>query len=432
MAKDGASAKRTRARDQALESKAQDETPPNLRLVEKVPAKRRRQRNKTDEVPTYRDQVVHELLGMVGEGRKAEPLSKDRVTEILPDTPQLITYQDLNEVLMFYGLGTISEAFFDHFFGSGFQTIDSLREGVTRIRKYSLLFYGNFRRGFDDLRRAKDGSMFQRPPWDLTPLRTRAMHVERIKSLSAEESYATGYLTATDSMSPQQIGKARKKATANAERYMAMNGVDVYVAGSMREKRDFEEAAQFVDALRQSAAVTGLSLSIFNPLWAYVPDSQQKGLLEVLMLKKASAMLFLAGRKDSFGKDSELSTMLVQGKPVIVYLPAVGQDDDRHDDFERQYRMFLSHPLAMQCDLNTGVANGIMIARNVETCAQLLGRLFTNTMEFNIDDSNENNHYLREVLTGSKVRVVTKNPLLTESFWQQYLGDDPRRFARTE
>lgn len=406
---------------------------PPLALVQRPRrSPRKRQRKQRGVAESFRDVVTAEILKMVGASENAQPLSGARVTEILPATPAAITYQDFNEVLMFFGLGTVSGAFFAHFFGDGFQTIDSLRDGVARVRTYSFLFYGNFRRGFDELRSANDPAVFARPRWDLNPASTRPMTVDRVTPLTAQEAYATGYLTQSSSLSPQQIGKARKKATANAERYMAMNGVDVYVAGSMRELRDFEEAEALVTTVKESAAVRGLGLTFFNPLWAYVPDSRQKGLLEVLMLKKASVMLFIAGRQDSFGKDSELSTMLVQGKPVIVYVPSVAHSDSQHDDFERQFAMFQKHPLAMQCDLESGVANGVILARNRETCSELLGRLFTNTMEFEIDDSDNHNHYLREKLTGSPVRVITRNELLTESFWQQYLGNDPRRMRSRE
>jgi hypothetical protein len=42
------------------------------------------------------------------------------------------------------------------------------------------------------------------------------------------------------------------------------------------------------------------------------------------------------------------------------------------------------HPLSMQVDLHSGVANGVLVVRNAEDCAKLLYRILTNSMEFRI------------------------------------------------
>jgi hypothetical protein len=42
------------------------------------------------------------------------------------------------------------------------------------------------------------------------------------------------------------------------------------------------------------------------------------------------------------------------------------------------------HPLSMQVDLQSGVANGVLVVRNAEDCAELLYRILTNSMEFRI------------------------------------------------
>ncbi len=42
------------------------------------------------------------------------------------------------------------------------------------------------------------------------------------------------------------------------------------------------------------------------------------------------------------------------------------------------------HPLSMQVDLQSGVANGVLVVRNDEDCAELLYRILTNSMEFRI------------------------------------------------
>jgi hypothetical protein len=82
------------------------------------------------------------------------------------------------------------------------------------------------------------------------------------------------------------------------------------------------------------------------------------------------------------------------------------------------------HPLAMQVDLNTGIANGVLVVRTAEKCAKLLYGLLTNELELEIGPDLENNHFtvLREVLSQSPFRVVTHNERLTNSFWNVF-GD---------
>ena len=78
------------------------------------------------------------------------------------------------------------------------------------------------------------------------------------------------------------------------------------------------------------------------------------------------------------------------------------------------------HPLGIQVNLATGVANGVMVVRNVADCAALLRRVLTDTMEFNlVEDATM--WYLRERISGSDFRVVTKNAKINNCFWNFYL-----------
>ncbi len=80
-----------------------------------------------------------------------------------------------------------------------------------------------------------------------------------------------------------------------------------------------------------------------------------------------------------------------------------------------------SHPLAIQVNLDTGVANGVLVVRDVSTCAELLWRILTNALEFTIAyDGDTKCWYLKEVLTDSVYRVVTDNDKLTNCFWNFY------------
>lgn len=384
---------------------------------------------------SFRDVVVTEIKNMLGID-KVEPYSSSGIKELLKDNPHLVTFQDFNEILTYLGERKCTDAFFTEYFRGGFQSVDELSKAVTRVRTYSLLFHGNFTQGFRALSQSNERQMFERVPWDIEIGASRHMTTDRIEPLTAEQAHATGYLVGQENpLNARQKREARGKAKNNAQRYLAMNGVDVYIAGSMRALPDFREADAFVREVRSQPQVRSLGLSFFNPLWAYMEDSQQKGLLEQLMLKKARAMVYLAGTYDSFGKDSELASMLVQGKPVVVYVPlasvpppSTGGNSQEYQQWEKvrdilesRFKAFsITHPLRLQCDLRTGVANGIMVCRDCDICAKLLYGIFTNNMEFYLDDSDSGNYFLREKLTGSAVRVVTRDQMLTSSFWNQW------------
>ena len=78
------------------------------------------------------------------------------------------------------------------------------------------------------------------------------------------------------------------------------------------------------------------------------------------------------------------------------------------------------HPLGIQVNLATGVANGVMVVRSLDECAALLRSVLTDTMEFDVveDDSM---WYLRERISGSYFRVVTKSTKINNCFWNFYL-----------
>lgn len=79
------------------------------------------------------------------------------------------------------------------------------------------------------------------------------------------------------------------------------------------------------------------------------------------------------------------------------------------------------HPLAIQVNLDTGVANGVLVARDTQTCVELLFRILTNQLEFNVKEDQQTNCWLLvERLTESVFRVVTKDRKLTNCFWNFY------------
>jgi hypothetical protein len=85
------------------------------------------------------------------------------------------------------------------------------------------------------------------------------------------------------------------------------------------------------------------------------------------------------------------------------------------------------HPLGIQVNLDTGVANGVLVVRSADDCAKLLRAILTRSMncypEF---DPNEKMWCLRERISGSIFRVVTGNRKINNCFWNFYLRKDNR------
>ncbi|HXQ38750.1 MAG TPA: hypothetical protein VN843_32410, partial [Anaerolineales bacterium] len=86
------------------------------------------------------------------------------------------------------------------------------------------------------------------------------------------------------------------------------------------------------------------------------------------------------------------------------------------------------HPLAVQVNLDSGVANGVLVVREIEDCANLLLRVLTNTMEFDEPEYDPETEcwLLKESLTKSIFRVVTRNQKLTNCFWNFYRQDSQK------
>jgi hypothetical protein len=78
------------------------------------------------------------------------------------------------------------------------------------------------------------------------------------------------------------------------------------------------------------------------------------------------------------------------------------------------------HPLGIQVNLDTGVANGVLVVRSIGTCADLLERILTKKMEFAVEND-QAAWYLRERISECVFRVVTKNPKVGNCFWNFYL-----------
>lgn len=280
----------------------------------------------------------------------------------------------------------------------------------------------------------------------------------------------------------------RKIGSANHNAYLVSDHMDVYVATSMREPHEFSAVFRTAKAIFGTTELKKLNPRYFDPTQAYCHDRIDKGLAEALMLKRASCTIYLAQESDTLGKDSELASTLAQGKPVIAYVPSHSKEsaareldhvlnapqigtalstsetllqhlklinpklawenpqvrkwlknpskqstteiknfviDEMIKHYDKRARTLkIDHPLGVQVHLESGVANGVLVARTIADCAELVRRVITNCLDFELSrESIEGTKYLllRESLTGSVFRVVSGDAVLTNAFWNHYL-----------
>jgi transcriptional regulator with XRE-family HTH domain len=128
-----------------------------------------------------------------------------------------------------------------------------------------------------------------------------------------------------------RIAQTQMAGLRNLGVYLSEPYMDVYVATSMREKADFQSVNSFVQSLFSEPELTGLNLRYFNPTQSWIEDRVSKGLVEALMLRRATVTVYMAQKGDTFGKDSEASVALGQGKAVIVYVPRLYSPADGVD-----------------------------------------------------------------------------------------------------
>lgn len=267
----------------------------------------------------------------------------------------------------------------------------------------------------------------------------------------------------------------------NHEAYLTSDHLDVYVATSMRRRHEFLAVNRLGKEIFAHPELEKLKLRWFDPTQAYCKDRIDKGLSEALMLRRAKCTIYLAQETDTLGKDSELASTLAQGKPVIAYVPEVQPDfaerllselEEAYPDtpfgtlvmeqlqlieptaawtdseirqwvenptavdsaramsrlqqaLEKHYNgraqtLMDTHPLGVQVNLATGVANGVLVVRTVGACASLVRRILTNTLELRVTKEH-GAAVLREAISGCVFRIATADVMLTNAFWNFYL-----------
>lgn len=227
-----------------------------------------------------------------------------------------------------------------------------------------------------------------------------------------------------------ELKKRRDNAVAiglrNTQRYLTLPDLDVYVATSMREPEDFLSHHRFIKEVFSDAEVAELRLRYFDPTLSYVENRVTKGLIEMLMLRRAMVTIYNAGTEDTLGKDSELAATLTQGKAVIVYVPATGKlRDGKIGSLDNRAKMFrVDHPLGLQINMRTGVAHGLIVVRTAKECATMLRKVMLRQREFTIRHEG-GNFLLEENETKSILRIVSDDPLVSHAFWTYFRHTAP-------
>jgi hypothetical protein len=225
-------------------------------------------------------------------------------------------------------------------------------------------------------------------------------------NIDSQETLIEKYIPISD-----KFLKARESALKNTSLYLSLvNDLDVYVATSMRTRKDFREMADSCDSIFKNPKLKDLHLRYFDPTISAAEGHEDKGLIECLMVKCAKVLVYCAGDRDSYGKDAEAAMALSLGKHVIFYCSA-----QTKADFFRSV-----HPLSRLIDFSTGVAVGTIVAENPEEVSELLSRIFENRMEYTIEQTKPGYFKLKERMTNSVVRVQTNFKLLSKSFWTYY------------
>ncbi len=196
--------------------------------------------------------------------------------------------------------------------------------------------------------------------------------------------------------------------------------------------------AQESDTLGKDSELAS-TLAQGKPVVAYIPSVTESGMIEYVERLLAIIAQGAPGFDPSELVLQQLRVFWPEGawqdREVMGWLADRGSMDlaiakrrlgeriRAHYD-KRASTLKQSHPLGLQVHLETGVANGVLVARSPEQCADLIRRILTRTLEFEICErtlGSDRYLLLKEKITGSIFRVVTGDRFLTNAFWNFYL-----------
>jgi hypothetical protein len=170
---------------------------------------------------------------------------------------------------------------------------------------------------------------------------------------------------------------------------------------------------------------------------AFIQKAEEKGFLDT---SQKSALL----APDKTKSDAVAATINYHAPPelaklapdrILLELIRQGYDPDRIGgdalkfaverilNLERRALIFRDvHPLSLQTSPMDGVARGVIVTRTVADTGAVIRGIFLGKMEYQIIDDHDN-WLLVDRITGSPVRVVTKDPILTTAFWSENWAD---------
>ena len=406
-----------------------------------------------------------------------------------------IGVSQLNEILLAFAYETVTSDFFERFFSAGKAaaegaTREELKSGIEGFQIVALLKYGNIKFGFKALCQMTAQELEQEleglKPIDEAIYRQRPEPLRSIAPIEPAETYYLGHVTGeaiekgADEARKTRLKDVRKIGFDNLHVYLCSDEMDVYVATSMRDIEDFYFVGTVTKRLFGKPELADLKLRYFDPTQSFCEDRIEKGLVESLMLRRAKCTVYCAQTTETLGKDSELAVTLAQGKPVIVYVPQIRDDENRYrelcqevarihstihacseedyyrtklierhaksligkgedikkldlkllqdrlvsldgEQFERKASLLREkHPLGIQVDINTGVANGVLVVRTLTECAHVMRTILTNRLSLRIEEDQTGTLRLVEEKTNCTYRIMVSDPVLTNSFWNFY------------
>lgn len=196
--------------------------------------------------------------------------------------------------------------------------------------------------------------------------------------------------------------------------------------GYFKKKLHTLLADGFFDKPDNRERVTQLAKNIGFAFESAQAGSEAYNILELVReFEKTRRFQIIGDEEGEFRKGN--SERLEKAARFLAAVESVAMDN-RAETIRRK------HPLSMQVHLETGVANGVLVARNARECAHLVRGVLTSSLSFDIKPEPETAEPIATVLiereTGSRFRVVTLDECLTNSFWNFYLGSRERD-ART-
>lgn len=203
---------------------------------------------------------------------------------------------------------------------------------------------------------------------------------------------------------------------------------------------DSEGIENLVDFIRRERYATELDLE-----WIIKPGVGKAEVITLMIQNKGSKLLQTVYKNDEkklkealdrlgyeeFPQESPTSFLLPE---TSVYIDAMAKKVSEKKT-EWTYELFAlctminlekralifkeGHPLSLQTSPDDGVARGVIITRSVAKTAEVLKAMLCRTLGYNI----EYGKYaclLRDVITKSPVRVVTRDKNLTVAFWSKH------------